>query len=86
MKARTNVRQGNTILFRVDEYRSGDIDIMGGQVLYVSSKGAKVVYLSGYRSRNDFIPWKDIIAKVDRRRKYAKVPGTPYSGKFEVYG
>ena len=78
-----NIKVGNTLIFRCDEYRDGVITEYDGHVQIVDEEGAHVIYLSGYKSRNDFIPWKDIIAKVDKRKPWISLQGdAPYSGNF----
>lgn len=78
-----NIKVGNTLIFRCDEYRDGNITEYDGHVILVGDKGADLIYLSGYKSRNDFIPWKDIIAKVDKRKQWITLQGeAPYSGNF----
>ena len=77
-----NIAVGNTIVFNCEEYQ-GQPDVFDGSVQLVDEKGVCVVYLSGYKSRNDFIPWKDIIAKLDKRYRWITLKGNaPYSGHF----
>lgn len=78
-------KEGDTIIFRVDEYRNGNVMEMDGNVLYQTPKGVEVLYLSGYRSRNDLIEWKDIIAKVDLSKPRVKLENAPFSGHFHVF-
>ena len=72
----------NTIIFRCDEWRDGNISEFDGHVQSVREDGVDVVYLSGHRSRNDFIPFKDIIAKLDKRKPYISLKNAPYRGHF----
>lgn len=86
MKAdRKNIKVGNTIIFRCDEFRDGSVYEFDGQVLIVNDGGVDVIYLSGYRSRNDFIPWSDILAKLDKRKPYITLSNAPYRGHFVEY-
>ena len=86
MKAcRDNVLVGNVVIFLVDEFRNGNIEEFDGNVLGITAKGIDVIYLSGHRSRNDFIPWKDVLAKVDKRRSWVKLKNCVYSGNFLVF-
>lgn len=80
-----SIKKGNTIIFNVDEYRDGNIDQFDGHVLSVSDQGVSVVYLSGYKSRNDDICWKDVIAKLDKRRPWIKLSQAPFSGHFAEF-
>jgi hypothetical protein len=79
------VKKGDTIIFNVDEYRDGSIDQFDGHVLSASDQGVSVVYLSGYKSRNDDISWSDVIAKLDKRKPYIKLKRAPFSGHFVEY-
>lgn len=86
MKAsRETIKENDVIIFRVDEYRNGNPLEFDGHVLWVRHDGVEVLYLSGFRSRNDFIPWSDIIAKVDLRQPKVKLDNAPFSGHFVVF-
>jgi len=76
------IKVNNTIIFRCDEWRDGNKSEFDGQVQLVREKGVDVVYLSGYRSRNDFIPFCDIIAKLDKRRPVKSLKNAPFRGHF----
>ncbi|MDH3354503.1 MAG: hypothetical protein OEL79_04730 [Chromatiales bacterium] len=80
-----NVKVGNTLIFKCDEFSDGRPQEFDGQVQMVKDDGVDVIYLSGYRSRNDFIPWADILAKLDKRKPYIKLDSAPYSGHFVEY-
>ena len=83
MKANAeNIKIGNTVIFKCDEYRNGKIQEFDGTVLMIDENGCEVVYLSGYRSRNDHILWPDIVAKLDKRKAYISLDNAPYSGHF----
>ena len=79
--SKNTIKINNTIVFYCDEYNNGDIEAFDGTVQTINEKGVDVVYLSGYQSRNDFILWKDIIAKLDKRRTWIGLP-CGYSGQF----
>lgn len=79
------VRVGNIVIFYVDEFRNGHAQPFDGHVQDVRKEGVDVLYLSGHRSRHDFIPWADIIAKVDKRRRFVRLKLAMFSGRFEVY-
>lgn len=83
--SKQTVKPGNTLIFMCDERRDGNVVAFDGSVQSVSEDGVHVVYLSGYRSSNDFIPWKNIVAKVDKRKPYVKLKGVAYSGRFLVF-
>lgn len=80
------IKVDDILIFSVDEYRDGDICQFDGHVQNIRDDGVDVIYLSGYRSRNDFIPWKDVIAKVDLEKPYISLGDhAPYSGNFIVF-
>ena len=85
MNAKNSIKKNNTIIFLVDEYSRGQKEAEDGQVQFTTDKGAHVIYLSGYKSRNDFIPWEDIIAKVNMKKPYVTLKNTPFIGHFEVF-
>ena len=86
MKANNStVLSDDVIIFRVDEWRDERMCEFDGHVLYTNLIGAEVVYLSGFRSRSDLIPWKDIIAKVDKSLPWIKLEDVPFSGNFLVF-
>ena len=76
------VELGDTVICMIDEWRSGTKSDFDGTVTAFNDKGVDVLYLSGYRSRNDFVPWADVLAKLDRRADRVQVPGTSYEGHF----
>ncbi len=80
-----NIKVNDTIIFKCDEFRNNDVQEFDGHVQIADEKGVHVVYLSGYRSRNDFIPYSDILAKLDKRKPYIKLTNAPYSGHFIEY-
>lgn len=90
MKAnKTTISVGDAIIFYCDEYRDGNIMEFDGVVQSINDKGVDVLYLSGYRSRNDFILFKDIIAKSDdtceRVDLRENIPPVYYSGRLKVF-
>jgi hypothetical protein len=80
-----DVKEDDVIIFRVDEYRSGSKSEFDGNVQFVREEGVDVIYLSGYKSRNDFIPWSDILAKVDMSKPRVSLESAPYEGHFQVF-
>ena len=76
------LKVGNTIIFKCGEYRNNDIQEFDGNVQFISYKGVDVLYASGYNSRHDFISFCDIIAKVDKRKRWVKLENANYSGYF----
>ena len=83
--AKEDIKKGDTVIFRVDEFRDGHITEFDGEVYSVSDRGVDVKYLSGYRSRDDLIPWSNVIAKVDMEMPYIQLKDAPYSGHFKEY-
>lgn len=76
------INEKDVIIFNCDEYRNGNVQQFDGHVLTVTSKGVDVLYLSGYKSRNDFITWENIIAKVDLSYPIKKLTNAPFEGRF----
>lgn len=91
MKAsRQTVKPSDTLICLIDEWGRGEKRAFDGYVTRVTAKGADVCYLSGYRSRNDHVPWGDVVAKVDNRRAWvdlreAVAPDVNYTGHFLVF-
>ena len=80
--SRENIKIGNTIIFKCDEYRTGRMQDFDGEIQSINDKGVDVIYLSGYKSRNDFIPWADICAKLDKRKPYINLSNASFCGHF----
>lgn len=76
------VKEDNVIICMIDEFRNGKKEAFDCHVLYTNEKGAEVVYLSGYKSRNDFVEWADMVAKVDKRKPRITVADGTFSGHF----
>lgn len=83
--ASDKVAVNNVVICLVDEYRQGKKEAFDAHVQRVQDNGIDVIYLSGHRSRNDFVPWVDVLAKVDKRKPRIKLKNTPFSGHFEVF-
>ena len=82
MKAQDCVKLNNTIIFNADEYRNGNIEQFDGHVQSINEKGVDVLYLSRCKSRNGFITWENVIAKLDKRKPYISLKKAPYKGFF----
>lgn len=69
------------VVFRIDPYYQGNKEVFFGNVInvYPESKRVDVVYLEGYKSRNDFIPYDDMLAVYDEDGKMMSFDGV--SGK-----
>lgn len=80
--SKENIKINNIIIFKCDEYGNGHIMEFDGHVQSINDNGVNVLYLSGYKSRNDFIPWKDIIAKLDKRKPYITLKNSSFRGHF----
>lgn len=79
------VKEGNVIICMIDEYRNNNKEAFDCNILSVNEKGADVVYLSGYKSRNDFVEWSDMVAKVDKRKPQITVADGTFTGHFAVF-
>lgn len=72
------IKVNDTVIFAYNN------DWFDGQVQIIHDTGVDVIYLEGYKSRNDFILYKDIVAKVDKTKPYVELKNAPYKGHFEI--
>jgi hypothetical protein len=82
LASQETLKVGNTIIFKCDEYNDGNPQEFDGQIQFIDENGVHVIYLSGHRSRNDHIPWENVLAKLDKRKPYITLSNAPYSGHF----
>jgi hypothetical protein len=82
MLAIDNVKEGDVVIAMIDEWRDGSVNAFDCNVLDINDKGVEVVYLSGYRSRNDFVEWGNVVAKVDKSKPVVSVANGTFSGHF----
>lgn len=75
-----NIKIGNTIIFTYLEY--DEVEEYDGIVQAIDKNGVRVVYLNGYKSRNDFILWCDVLAKLDKRKPWVTLSNSVYNGQF----
>lgn len=80
-----SVSVGDTLICMIDEWSRGDKQAFDGHVTWKNERGVDVCYLSGYRSRNDFVEWKDVVAKLDMRCKRVRVADGAFEGHFRVF-
>lgn len=76
------VKCDDTIFFLVDEWHRGNKRMESGTILYKTDRYVSVVYLSGYRSRNDDIPYNDIYGRLDLTKPWVSIPG--WSGHIHL--
>ena len=69
------------VVFRVDPYYQGNKEVFFGNVLRVHPDAHKVfvIYLEGYHSRSDAIPYNDMLAVYDEDGEWMSFGGV--SGK-----
>jgi hypothetical protein len=84
-QAKENVSVGDVVIFRIDSSRDGYIQEFDGHIQIINDKGVDILYLSGYKSCNDFIEWDDILAKVDLSKPRIRLNNAPFSGHFDVF-
>ena len=77
-----NVNLKNVVICNIDEWSDGRVDTFDCNITDIREDGIDVIYLSGYRSRNDFVKWEDVLAKVDKRCTWKKVGA--FSGHFKL--
>lgn len=85
MKPNENIKVGDTLICMIDEWGRGEKSAFDGHVTWMNSRGVDVSYLSGYRSRNDFVPWADIVAKLDMSQPRVLVADGAFEGHFAVF-
>lgn len=70
------------VVFRVDSYYQGNKEVFFGIVLGVHPDTHKVsvIYLEGYYSRSDAIPYNDMLAVYDEDGEWMSFGGV--SGKY----
>lgn len=63
----SDLKKMEQVVFRVDPYYQGNKEVFFGNVInvYPESKKVDVVYLEGYKSRSDTIPYNDMLAVYD---------------------
>lgn len=63
----SELQENRPVVFKVDPYYQGNKQVFDGTVLWVNKeqKTVCVIYLDGYRSRSDDIPYEDMIAAYD---------------------
>jgi hypothetical protein len=76
---------GDTVICLIDEWRKGSKSAFDGQITTKNEKGVDVLYLSSFRSRNDFVEWHDIVAKLDKSLPWIELDGYGFSGHFNVF-
>jgi len=82
----TLVKVDDVVICLIDEWKTGKKTAFDCNVLSKNEKGVDVVYLSGYRSRNDFVEWDDIVAKVDKSLPWISLAKEySFSGNFHVF-
>jgi hypothetical protein len=63
---------GDILICMVDEYYHNNKQPVDGHVLRVDENGVDILYTSGYKSRNDYVVYADVVAKVDQSQPYVK--------------
>lgn len=77
----SDLKEMEQVVFRVDPYYQGNKEVFFGDVInvYPESKRVDVVYLEGYKSRSDAIPYDDMLAVYDEDGEWMSFGGV--SGK-----
>jgi hypothetical protein len=79
------INKEDTLICMIDEWNKGVKESFDCHITSFSETGVNVMYLSGFRSRNDFVLWEDVVAKVDLEKPWIDLEGTAYKGNFEVF-
>lgn len=85
MTPKGNVFADDVLICMIDEWNNGKKNSIAGTVTYTTEDGADISYLSGYRSRNDFVKWEDMIAKIDKSLPWITLEEYNFSGQFQVF-
>jgi hypothetical protein len=80
----SSINPKDVLICMIDEWNEGEKHAFDCYITGIRESGVDVCYLSGYRSRNDFVPWEDVVAKVDKSRPWVKLE-IGFSGHFEVF-
>lgn len=83
---KASVKKGDVVIALVDEWNDGRKMAFDGHVQQVREDGVELLYLSGHRSRNDFVPWADVVARVDRGKPRITLGDTGFVGHFDTFG
>lgn len=77
----SDLKEMEQVVFRVDPYYQENKEVFFGDVInvYPESKRVDVVYLEGYKSRSDAIPYDDMFAVYDEDGEWMSFGGV--SGK-----
>jgi len=78
------VKPDDVLICMIDEWGKGEKEAFDCHITSIRKAGVDVCYLSGYRSRNDFVPWADVVARVDMTRPIIRVADGAFRGHFEV--
>lgn len=79
------IKPNNIVICRIKDNISKEDDYWDCNVIGTYENFVTVCYLEGYKSRTDNIQYKDIIAKVDQRRKWISLPNNIFKGQFLVF-
>jgi len=82
--AKGDVKEGDTIIFKRPSM-NGYTNHYDGDVLGVAEDGVDVCYLEGYKSRNDRVPWENVLAKLDRSLPWIQLKCGVFNGNFKEY-
>jgi len=66
------LKNGDIVIFKIHSDEMEEDIFQDGNVLdvYADRKEISIIYLEGYKSRNDNIPYDKVIAKFDLNGKY----------------
>ncbi len=79
------VTKEDTLICWVDPYREGRTQAYDGNPILLNDKGVTLLYLCGYKSFTDTVPWEDVIAKVDMSQSRITVADGTFEGHFQVF-
>lgn len=86
VNAKSCVSIDDVVICMIDEWKDGKKSPFDCHILSIEENGIDTLYLSGFRSRNDFVSWQDIIAKFDMSFPWVQLDqGFGFSGHFQVF-
>ena len=68
------MKPDDVLICMIDEWGKGEKEAFDCRITSIRKDGVDVCYLSGYRSRNDFVPWADVVARVGSYSLWGDVP------------
>ena len=86
MKAsKSTISKKDILICMVEEYAEQGKEAFDCTITSIDDDSVDVLYLSGYKSRNDTVPFSDVVAKVDLKQPVSLVADGIFKGHFLVF-